>query len=126
MKPPKSTRTDVFIHYKLWLSSVSGEGIIGDGKIRLLLEIAEKGSLSAAAEALGLSYRKAWGDIRKAEQLLGYPLTEKHRGGKDGGSSILTPQALRLLEAYQALKGEFNRHMDDAFQKFHDRINLKD
>lgn len=123
MKPPKSTRKDVFIQYKLWLSSISGEGIIGEGKIRLLSEIAAKGSLSAAAESLGLSYRKAWGDVKKAEELLGYQLTEKHRGGKDGGGSILTPRAEKLLEAYNALKKELNRNMDDAFSDFQDKIN---
>lgn len=123
MKPPKSTRKDVFVQYKLWLASVSGEGIIGEGRLRLLSSIAEKGSLSAAAEALGVSYRKAWGDIRKAEELLGYPLTEKHRGGKDGGSSVLTAQALKLIEAYEALKKEINRNVGEAFDNFQKKIN---
>jgi molybdate transport system regulatory protein len=122
MKPPKSSRNDVFVQYKLWLSSVSGEGIIGDGKVRLLEAIHDTGSLSAASERMGLSYRKAWGDIRKAETLLGYPLTEKHRGGKDGGSSRLTPQALRLLEAYKALQKETERSVEKAFRDFADKV----
>jgi molybdate transport system regulatory protein len=123
MKPPKSTRKDVFVHYKLWLSSVTGEGILGEGKIRLLEEIAARGSLSAAAGALGLSYRKAWGDIKRAEELLGYPLTEKHRGGKAGGRSTLTPQANRLLEAYHILKTEVDKTMDTAFGDFQRKVN---
>jgi molybdate transport system regulatory protein len=123
MKLPKPTRNDVFVQYKLWLESISGEGIIGEGKVRLLKEIGLRGSLSAAAEALGLSYRKAWGDIRKAEALLGYPLTEKRRGGKEGGSSILTPQAVRLLDAYDALRKELNRNLDEAISHFQENIN---
>ncbi len=123
MKPPKSTRNDVFVQYKLWLSTISGEGIIGEGRIKLLQEISDKGSLSAAAEALGMSYRKAWGDIKRAEELLGYPLTEKQRGGKQGGRSELTPAAVRLLEAYQALKKEVNRNLDDATANFRRRMN---
>jgi len=126
MKPPKSSRNDVFVQYKLWLSSVSGEGIIGDGKVRLLEAIRDTGSLSAAAERMGLSYRKAWGDIRKAEALLGYPLTDKHRGGKDGGSSILTPQAIRLLEAYKALQAETERSVENAFREFADRVQREE
>lgn len=122
MKPPKSSRSDVFVQYKLWLSTVSGEGIIGEGKVRLLEEIASHGSLSAAAENMGMSYRKAWGDIKKAEQLLGFPLTEKHRGGKSGGRSLLTPQADRLLKAYHALKKEINRNMDHAFDEFYKKM----
>ncbi|MFO7721884.1 MAG: LysR family transcriptional regulator [Bacteroidales bacterium] len=126
MKPPKSSRNDVFVHYKLWLSSVSGEGIIGDGKIRLLEAIRDSGSLSAAAERMGLSYRKAWGDIRKAEALLGYPLTEKHRGGKDGGSSTLTPQAIRLLEAYKALQVQTEKSVEKAFREFTDKVQREE
>jgi len=122
MKPPKSTRKDVFVQYKLWLASVSGEGIIGEGKVQLLQSIDELGSLSAAATALGLSYRKAWGDIRKAEELLGYDLTEKHRGGKDGGRSTLTPAARRLLEAYRALRVEVTRNIDTAVNEFQNKI----
>ena len=83
MKPPRSSKNDVFLRYKLWLSAVSGEGIIGEGQYQLLREIEKKGSLKAAAECLGTSYRKAWGDIKNAEELLGYDLTEKVRGGID-------------------------------------------
>jgi len=123
MKPNKSTRSDVFVQYKLWLSTISGESIIGEGRIMLLQEIADRGSLSAAAEALGVSYRKAWGDLRRAEELLGYPLTEKERGGIAGGRSRLTPAALRLLEAYAALKRELSRNINAATADFQRRIN---
>lgn len=123
MKPPKSTREDVFVQYKLWLQSITGEGIIGEGKIKLLQKVSELGSLSAAAESVGISYRKAWEDIRKAERLLGYPLTEKHRGGRDGGKSILTPQAEKLLDAYGALKKDFSRNLDEVVETFKRRIS---
>ena len=33
---------------------------IGHGKIRLLEQIAEHGSISSAARAMGMSYRRAW------------------------------------------------------------------
>jgi molybdate transport system regulatory protein len=123
MKPPKSTRQDVFVQYKLWLSNLSGESIIGENRLRLLQEISDRGSLSAAALALGVSYRKAWGDLRRAEELLGYPLTVKHRGGQKGGCSELTPAAKRLLEAYDALKKELNRSFGEATADFRRRIN---
>ncbi|MBU3928739.1 MAG: molybdenum-binding protein, partial [Bacteroidetes bacterium] len=68
MKPPKSSKNDVFLRYKLWLSAVSGEGIVGESTHLLLRKIEEMGSLKAAAEFLGISYRKAWGDIKKSEE----------------------------------------------------------
>ena len=70
---------------KLWLSSSDDEGIFGDGKWRLLRAIERESSLSAAAKALHISYRKAWGDLKKAEECLGIKFIEKHRGGDHGG-----------------------------------------
>lgn len=122
MKPPRSSKNDVFLRYKLWLSAVSGEGIIGEAQYALLRAIEEKGSLKAAADGLGTSYRKAWGDIKKAEELLDYDLTEKHRGGKDGGKSVLTNKAKNLLEAYDALHKKMDSAIEDAYGDFKERI----
>ena len=122
MKPPRSSKNDVFLRYKLWLSAVSGEGIIGESQYRLLRSIEKHGSLKAAAEELGTSYRKAWGDIKHAEELLGYDLTEKHRGGKDGGKSSLTRKAGNLLEAYDALHKKLDDTIEDAYAEFKKKI----
>jgi len=122
MKPPRSSKNDVFLRYKLWLSAVSGEGIIGESKYLLLRKIEELGSLKAAAEYLGVSYRKAWGDIKQAEELLGYDLTEKHRGGVGGGKSDLTQRAKNLLEAYDALHKKMDSAIEDAYADFKEKI----
>ncbi len=121
-RPPRSSKNDVFLRYKLWLSAVSGEGIIGEGQYALLRAIEEKGSLKAAAEGLQTSYRKAWGDIKKAEELLGYELTEKQRGGKDGGKSELTSKAKNLLEAYNELHKKMDDAIEDAYDEFNEKI----
>ena len=122
MKPPRSSKNDVFLRYKLWLSAVSGEGIIGEGQYKLLRLIEVKGSLKAAADELGTSYRKAWGDIKNAEELLGYDLTDKHRGGKDGGKSTLTDKAKNLLEAYDALHKKMDTAIEEAYDDFKEKI----
>lgn len=122
MKPPRSSKNDVFLRYKLWLSAVSGEGIIGEGNYKLLITIEELGSLKAAAESMGVSYRKAWGDIKMSEELLGYSLTEKTRGGVGGGNSILTTKAKKLLEAYDALHKKMDDAIEDAYEDFKNQI----
>ncbi len=123
MKPPRSSKNDVFLRYKLWLSAVSGEGIIGEGKYKLLRMIEKLGSLKAAAESLGVSYRKAWGDIKESEELLGYDLTEKTRGGVGGGNSVLTSKAKNLLEAYDALHKKMDNAIEDAYDDFKKKIS---
>ena len=114
----KNSRFNVLLNYKLWLSSVSGEDILSEETYGLLRAILEKGSLSAAASKQGISYRKAWGDLKKAESLLGYELTEKKRGGREGGHSRLTPGALKLLEAYDALRTKLDDAVEEAFAGF--------
>ncbi|MBO1437503.1 LysR family transcriptional regulator [Meiothermus sp. CFH 77666] len=86
---------------KFWLESDSGHFLLGPGTLRLLVAVAEQGSLKAGAKAVRLSYRGAWERLRKAEEGLGFPLLERHSGGEGGGGSTLTPPALELIERYQ-------------------------
>jgi molybdate transport system regulatory protein len=100
---------------KLFLSSASLEGVFGNGKMKLLAAVAETGSISKAASLLGRSYRKAWGDIRRAEEGLGIPLVTTRRGGVSGGCAELTPECLRLLDAWKEYAREMETTMKKAF-----------
>jgi len=92
-------------------------GVFGDGKVRLLREIERCGSLRQAALALGVSYRKAWGDLNKAESCLGQQLIVRSRGGRDGGQTQLTEVGRRWIEAYEGFSGSVRSHLDDAFNQ---------
>jgi len=124
-KLPKPSKTEVFLNYKIWLSSLTGHGQISGETFNILELTAEKGNLSAAAETLQISYRSAWGKVRDAEEILGYTLLTKQRGGKDGGNSTLTPAALKLLEAYKALQQEFDDSVEQAFKAFLQNISSR-
>ncbi|HNW98374.1 MAG TPA: LysR family transcriptional regulator [Bacteroidales bacterium] len=119
----KSKIPELEAHYKLWLSLKNGEGILGDGKWHLLRAIEEYGSISKAAINLGISYRKAWGDLKKIEELLGISVIEKHRGGQLGGSSMITKQGLELIKAYTRFHNEFEIFFQKSFIKFHNEIS---
>jgi molybdate transport system regulatory protein len=114
----KPSKFEIFLNYKLWLSSVTGEGIIEEDRYKLLQLIKEKGSLKAAADDMKISYRKAWGDLKKAEELLGYELIIRQRGGKDGGTSQLTGKAIKLLEAYDMLHTKMDDAVEQAYEEF--------
>lgn len=103
--------------YKLWLETAEHESAFGGGKWRLLGAIEKSGSLSSAADRLGISYRKAWGDIRKTERALGVKLLERHRGGRDGGEMRLTGAGKKWLAEY----GRFEREVESAVAKAYDR-----
>ena len=86
---------------KLWIATTSWAGVFGEGRYRLLSLIHIHGSLKKAAETNGISYRKAWGDIKKTEARIGRKLLVRECGGKGGGGSRLTPFAQELLKAYE-------------------------
>lgn len=75
---------------------------IGARAVELLREIKARGSIKAASEALGISYRGAVAILRKAEKSLGERLVAARRGS---GAS-LTPLGETLLEIYAGMRAE--------------------
>ena len=107
----------LYPRFKLWISSHEAEGVFGDGKWRLLEAIDREGSLSAASAALGMSYRKAWGDLGKAERCLGRRLVQRRRGGPGGGEAALTATGRAWADAYRRFRSEVERATAEAFQR---------
>lgn len=113
-------------NYKIWLSTQDDKGIMGDGKWQILKAIQEHGSLVAATKALGITYRRTWGDLKKIEEMLGFAILEKERGGKDGGKSSLTPEGKRLVEAFDQFHAKMDQNLISAFDDFREYINATD
>lgn len=67
----------------LWLESGGGV-LFGLGRLQLLREVEQRGSLKAAAESLGMSYRGAWGKIKATEELFGEKLIERAASRRSG------------------------------------------
>ncbi|MCK4237394.1 MAG: LysR family transcriptional regulator [Candidatus Krumholzibacteria bacterium] len=102
---------------KLFLFSPDAEGLFGDGKWRLLKEINRQGSIQKAAKTLGRGYRKAWGDIKRAEHGFGRRLVTKTRGGPSGGSTELTEFGSGLLDAWERYREEVASCVNDAYNR---------
>jgi molybdate transport system regulatory protein len=77
---------------------------IGPGKARLLEEIARTGSISAAARAMEMSYRRAWLLVDDLKSVFGEPLVETAAGGAQGGGAALTRRGREVLAAYRSLE----------------------
>ncbi len=99
------------------------DGRRGKGRIELLEKIAELGSISAAAKALGLSYKGAWEAVDAMNNLAAAPLVARVSGGRGGGSTALTPFGLQALSAFRRLEGEYRRFLEalqgrEDFERF--------
>ena len=70
----------------------------GEGPCRLLRAVEETGSLRAATMQMDMAYTKALKLLKNAENALGYPLTMRISGGRDGGGSRLTPAGEEWLK----------------------------
>lgn len=87
---------------------LGGELSLGPGKIDLLRKVGETGSISAAARALGVPYKRAWLLIDSLNRGFAGPLLDTAIGGKAGGGARLTPLGEALVAAYDALEAKLN------------------
>ncbi|WP_461209674.1 winged helix-turn-helix domain-containing protein [Desulfocurvus sp. DL9XJH121] len=101
---------------KIWLEQ-EGRMAFGPGCAMLLRAIENQGSLAAAVKGMGMSYRAAWGHIKKVEETLGLSLVAKEGGNRKGYS--LTDEGRQLMEAYEkwlaAVEAESVRLADELF-----------
>ena len=83
-----------------------GKFVLGEGREKLLELISEKGSISEAAKEMNMSYRHAWGKVKKIEKVIGKEVVKSQRGGNKNRGSVLTPAGKKLLSDYKELKKE--------------------
>ena len=83
-----------------------GEIAMGPGKSELLDAIEATGSISAAARAMGMSYRRAWLLVDTMNRCFAQPLVETHPGGGEHAGARVTDAGRRARAAYRALLGE--------------------
>ncbi|TFG09303.1 LysR family transcriptional regulator [Candidatus Thorarchaeota archaeon] len=96
-------------NWKLWLEK-DGEYVFGPGAYAILQAIKETGTITEGARKLGMSYRYAWGVIRKIENKLDTKLLETYKGGTvgGGGANITEPGHL-LMYRFAKYRDEFER-----------------
>jgi molybdate transport system regulatory protein len=87
------------IYLKLWLQH-DNKILLGLGRAQLLKKVYELGSLKKAAESLGMSYRAAWGRIKRAEEAMGFALLKNADTKREGSS--LSPAGREAVEAFLA------------------------
>ncbi len=88
---------------KLTIALASGARI-GPGKAALLESVLSTGSISAAARAMGMDYKRAWLLIDSLNRAFSTPVVERMTGGPGGGGAVLTSFGKDLLARYRRLE----------------------
>ncbi|WP_338063108.1 TOBE domain-containing protein [Wenzhouxiangella limi] len=96
---------------RFWLN-VDGRAFAGSGRITLLEQVHASGSISAAARAMGMSYKAAWDAIDAMNNLADQPLVVRQAGGQRGGGTVLTDYGQRVISHYRAAQREHRRFMN--------------
>lgn len=107
---------------KITFTDDDGIKFFGEGPCRLLRCVEKTGSLRAAALEMEMAYSKATKLLKQAENSLGFPLTTRSAGGKDGGGSRLTPEGKRWLQQYEAYRDACVKSNQALFRQFFPQI----
>jgi molybdenum ABC transporter molybdate-binding protein len=91
------------VNVRVWVES-SGEAVLGEGRAELMAAVESERSITRAAKALGMSYRRAWTLIREINEAAGETLVEAAVGGKQGGGARLTPHGRAALDIYEKVR----------------------
>ena len=81
---------------------------VGVDRVALIEAVAELGSISAAAQKLGLSYKGAWDAVQALNNLFDGPLIEASAGGRSGGAAAVTPRGQAVVVAFRRVQTEID------------------
>jgi molybdate transport system regulatory protein len=100
--PPQTSRTEALLAFR-----GAGRLPVGADRIAMLEAVAAYGSITAAAKALGYSYKAVWDGLNAVNNLLPAPALLTQAGGRGGGGATLTESGRHLIAAFRRLEAKF-------------------
>ena len=94
--------SDWTVGVRTWVER-NGQTVLGQGRADLLAAIDAHRSITAAAKAIGMSYRRAWTLIQEINAAAGEPLVESAVGGATGGGAGLTERGQLAVRVFRQL-----------------------
>ena len=110
------------IKSKFWIEN-KGEVVLGGGKAGLLLAVDRLGSIQRAADEFGMSYRHAWGAIKKIERRAGFRIVDTKLGGSNRGAQ-LTPRGKKFVEKADSILKDLQRVAEKRFKQYSKKTAL--
>jgi len=99
------------VNGSLWIEG-DGQRFFGPGPVELLELIGKTGSISKAAKAMDMSYKKAWEIVNRINGLTAHPFVITSIGGEDGGGSAISAEAKEMIAWYRDLRERFRLFLE--------------
>lgn len=112
------------IKANFWIEK-DGKVVLSLWRVALLQAIDEDGSISAAAERLGVPYRRAWDRIHECEERLGVKLIDTQTGGTGGGGAQLTQEGTEYVRRFQQFSKGLDELIKSRFREVFEGTNLE-
>lgn len=107
----------------IWLNRAE-HMFLGGARIALLEKIAELGSITRAAKAVGISYKTAWDTINLVNSMAEKPLVNRLTGGKGGGGTSLTAEGNKIIAQYNTIQEEHRKFLGNLEERLGDTSDL--
>lgn len=115
-QPQKNSKGELTYALRIFINYGEGlKGSFGIGVDILMHGIQKHGSLSKAAEEMGMAYSKAWKIVKHMEDYLGFPMVIRQVGR--GCGSSLTERGARFIKSYDDFLEEVDAFAKKNFKK---------
>ena len=91
---------------------------LGPGKAELIERIDQTGSISAAARAMGMSYRRAWQLVEALNADFRAPVISTAIGGQRGGGASVTAFGRRLAARFRTMEDKASAAVAADLRRF--------
>ncbi len=110
------TTKNYSIGFRIWINEEHGH-FLGIGRVKLLENIRETGSITNASKAMKMSYRQAWQMVEDMNSASAKPLVEKMLGGKGGGGARVTEAGEKAIKLFYKLEEKVKKFSNELGNK---------
>jgi molybdate transport system regulatory protein len=114
----KHSRSDpgLGVRGRIWIDGPEGT-FIGWGRVNLLEQIRECGSITKAAKSLEMAYRHAWDLVDSMNRQSKMPFVEITAGGKGGGGARVTEEGEKAIRMFRKFAEDFKVFLEREQKK---------
>jgi len=98
---------------------------IGPGKAELIVRIGETGSISAAARAMRMSYRRAWQLVEALNHDFREPVIATAIGGTRGGGARVTAFGEKLVRQFRRMESKASAAITPDLRRFERQLRRR-